>query len=166
MQDSTVTISGIVVESESDSIGLPYVHIINKTQGKGTISDEEGIFSIKVQKGDSIEFSFIGFDDYYLMADSNAVLVIQLEVDAQLLQEQIVRPLPTSLNALRQAMSNLELADKTDTLITNMAKAGFKRAPENPSVPKANTSNILGFLFQKIGQKIKEKKHKEPTKMF
>lgn len=42
-------------------VALPYTHIINLNQGIGTVSADNGFFSIDASVGDSIRFSFVGY---------------------------------------------------------------------------------------------------------
>ncbi len=61
----TVTISGTVKNSLSEPI--PYVHIIIKKAEKGSITNEDGIFSLNfsdVEQNDSVSFSIIGYEKY------------------------------------------------------------------------------------------------------
>lgn len=43
------------------AVMVPRCHIINKTQGLGTVSDDSGIFTVTANAGDSILFSSIGY---------------------------------------------------------------------------------------------------------
>ena len=44
------------------AVAIPRCHIINKTQNKGTVSDEFGNFTVTANKGDSIWFSALGYE--------------------------------------------------------------------------------------------------------
>ncbi len=47
---------------ETDSItAMPFVFIINKSNGNGTVSDNEGRFYISVSEQDTLLFSFVGY---------------------------------------------------------------------------------------------------------
>ena len=59
-QERKVTISGTVLEGES-STPMPYVYLINQTNGNGTITDYNGRFSIIAKNTDTLVFSYIGF---------------------------------------------------------------------------------------------------------
>lgn len=59
-QDSVVQLYGVVMSADSLK-GLPAVSITLKGQNRGTITNEEGVFSIVVLKGDKVNFSCIGF---------------------------------------------------------------------------------------------------------
>ncbi|MGL6266855.1 MAG: carboxypeptidase-like regulatory domain-containing protein, partial [Chitinophagaceae bacterium] len=59
-RDSVVQLYGVVMTADSLR-GLPAVSIIVKGTGRGTLTNNQGVFSIVVLKGDEIEFSFVGF---------------------------------------------------------------------------------------------------------
>ena len=62
-QETSVEISGRIIDAETKA-PVPYVHIIHKALGKGTVSNSEGRFSIKMNKMDTLVFSAIGFESY------------------------------------------------------------------------------------------------------
>lgn len=53
-------IKGTIVESDS-STALPFVYIINKSNGSGTMSDNEGRFSLFTNANDTIICSYVGY---------------------------------------------------------------------------------------------------------
>jgi len=59
-KDSVVQLYGVVMTADSLK-ALQSVSIMVKGQNRGTISNEEGVFSIVVLKGDHVEFTSIGF---------------------------------------------------------------------------------------------------------
>lgn len=54
------TISGTVFDSDS-SEAMPYVYLINQTNGNGTVTDYNGRFSIIAKNTDTIVFSYLGY---------------------------------------------------------------------------------------------------------
>ncbi len=60
------TITGIVKDSETD---LPGVSISIKGTSTGTITDQDGGFSINVNEGDTVSFSFIGYETEEVIFD-------------------------------------------------------------------------------------------------
>jgi hypothetical protein len=58
-------ISGKVLETDSTST-LPFVYIINKSNGNGTMSDNEGRFSLYTNIVDTLVCSFTGFARTYI----------------------------------------------------------------------------------------------------
>src|SRR5271155_1517956 len=59
-KDSVVQLYGVVMTADSLQ-GLPAVSVIVKGQNRGTITNEQGVFSIVVLKGDVIEFTSVGY---------------------------------------------------------------------------------------------------------
>lgn len=53
-------IKGFVVEKDT-AITMPYVFIINKSNGTGTISDNEGRFSLATNLNDTLILSYFGY---------------------------------------------------------------------------------------------------------
>ena len=59
-KDSVVQLYGVVLTADS-LVGIPAVSIVVKGQNRGTITNDKGVFSIVVLKGDQVEFSSIGY---------------------------------------------------------------------------------------------------------
>ncbi|MGB8194223.1 MAG: carboxypeptidase-like regulatory domain-containing protein, partial [Chitinophagaceae bacterium] len=71
-----------------------------KGQNRGTVSNEQGVFSIVVMKGDQVEFTSIGYKpklvDIPRNLDGNQYSVIQLMVtDTVYLPATIIKPRPS-----------------------------------------------------------------------
>src|ERR1700748_218413 len=60
MKDSVVQLYGLVMTADSLQ-GIPAVSIAVVGRQQGTFSNEQGVFSIAVLKGDSIEFTSVGY---------------------------------------------------------------------------------------------------------
>jgi len=59
-QQRKYTISGTVYEQDSSS-AMPFVNLINQTNGNGTITDYNGHFTIIAKDSDTLLFSYLGF---------------------------------------------------------------------------------------------------------
>lgn len=59
-QDSVVQLYGVVMTADSLK-ALPAVSVVVKGQNRGTMTSDNGVFSIVVLKGDKVEFTSIGF---------------------------------------------------------------------------------------------------------
>jgi hypothetical protein len=99
LKDSVVQLYGVIMTSDSLR-GIPSASIIVKGRNQGTYSNDQGVFSIVVLKGDVIEFSSVGYKTYtFNVPDTfrgNQYSIIQLMVvDAQYLPATIIRPRPT-----------------------------------------------------------------------
>ncbi len=98
-KDSVVQLYGIVMTADSLR-GLPSVSVVVKGQNRGTITNNQGVFSIVVLKGDKIEFTSVGFKPKDALIprelQGNHHSVIQLlTIDTVYLPATIIRPRPT-----------------------------------------------------------------------
>ena len=98
-KDSVVQLYGIVMTADSLR-AVPSASIIVEGTGRGTLTNEQGVFSIAVLQGEVIRFSSIGFKDKLLTIPSNLVdnqySVIQLLVnDTAYLPATILKPRPS-----------------------------------------------------------------------
>src|SRR5258705_13787580 len=59
-RDSVVQLYGIVMTADSLE-GIPAVSIMVKGQNRGTITNNQGVFSIVVLKGDQVEFTHVTY---------------------------------------------------------------------------------------------------------
>ncbi len=98
-KDSVVQLYGVVMTADSLK-ALPSVSIMVKGRNQGTISSEQGVFSIPVLRGDVIEFTSVGYKPkLYTIPknlDGNQQSVIQLMVeDTVYLPVTIITKRPT-----------------------------------------------------------------------
>lgn len=99
LKDSVVQLFGVIMTSDSLQ-GIPSVSVVVKGQQRGTISNEQGVFSIVVMKGDKLEFSSIGYKPQLVEVprniEGNQYSMIQLMVtDTVYLPATIIKPRPT-----------------------------------------------------------------------
>jgi len=99
MKDSVVQLYGVVMTADSLE-AIPSVSIVVKGQNRGTISNDQGVFSIVVLKGDKIEFTSVGYKPKLVEIprdlEGNQFSIIQLMVvDTVYLPATIIRPRPT-----------------------------------------------------------------------
>lgn len=98
-RDSVVQLYGVIMTADSlRAIGGASVIVVDK--GRGTITNNDGVFSIAVLKGDKITFSCIGFKDKTIYIphhlQDNQYSVIQLMInDTAYLPATIIRSRPT-----------------------------------------------------------------------
>lgn len=53
-------IKGFIVDEDSSTV-MPFVYVINKTTGNGTMSDNSGSFYLKTNSNDTLLVSFVGY---------------------------------------------------------------------------------------------------------
>lgn len=98
-RDSVVQLYGVVMTADSLK-AIPYASIVVNKKGRGTITNNDGVFSIAVNKGERITFTCIGFKDRTIVIpknlEGNQYSVIQLMVnDTNFLPATILKPRPT-----------------------------------------------------------------------
>ena len=108
--------------SIKDSAGepLPGASVLVKGTTHGVVSDLDGNFSIKVNSGDRLVFSFIGYADQVIPASAKQMNVV-LESDANFLEETVVVGYGTQKRAtLTGAVSTVSNKDITTTKNENV----------------------------------------------
>ena len=99
VQDSVVQLYGVVMTADSLR-ALPAVSVVIKGTNRGTMTNDQGVFSIVVLKNDQVEFTSVGFKPKVVTIpskiESNQYSLIQLMVtDTAYLPATIIRPRPT-----------------------------------------------------------------------
>lgn len=98
-RDSVVQLYGVIMTADSLK-AIPFASVVVNKKGRGTITNNDGVFSIAVNKGEQIVFSCIGFKDRTISIpeslEGNQYSVIQLMVnDTNFLPATILKPRPT-----------------------------------------------------------------------
>src|SRR5215210_1593238 len=99
VQDSVVQLYGVVMTADSLR-ALPSVSVVIKGTNRGTMTNDDGVFSIVVLKNDEVEFTSVGFKPKQIRIptklESNQYSVIQLLVtDTAYLPATILKPRPS-----------------------------------------------------------------------
>ncbi len=92
------TISGNVI-AESDGLPLPGANVFVKGTTRGTQTDFDGNFTIKVKKGEVLVISFISFRTKEITIDKHISLNVALEEDLEALLGEVVVGGAISYNA-------------------------------------------------------------------
>ena len=112
--DNILQINGVTMTADSlRAVGGTTISV--KSKNRGVVSSERGVFSIVVMKGDTLEFSAIGYrpKDYVVPQNilGHFVSLIQLMTqDTFYLAETVIRPLP-SREEFDYAFRNLRIPD-------------------------------------------------------
>ncbi|HBB57433.1 MAG TPA: hypothetical protein DCZ87_02020 [Chitinophagaceae bacterium] len=98
-RDSVVQLFGVVMTADS-LVGIPAVSIVVKGQNRGTITNNQGVFSIVVLKGDLVEFSHVSYQGKTVLIPRNLVgnqysMVQLLVADTVYLPATVLKPRPT-----------------------------------------------------------------------
>jgi TonB-linked SusC/RagA family outer membrane protein len=84
-----IIVSGTVTDA-ADRSPLPGVSVLVKKSTRGTATNVDGTYTLNVNKGDTLEFSFIGYKTAYRYVDGKTVLNVILEENTTVLDEIVV----------------------------------------------------------------------------
>ena len=148
LKDSVVQLYGIVMTADSLK-AIPSVTVMIKGQNRGTITNEHGVFSIVVMKGDQVQFTSIGYKpklaEIPRNLEGNQFSLIQLLVtDTVYLPATIIKPRPTKEQFERDFV-NTDIPD--DALeIARKNNDESKRRVLAKTLPRDGTENTNMFL--------------------
>lgn len=162
-----------------DSPDIEGVTVFNASSNKGTITDEEGKFSILVTLNDRLEFSALQFENFVVfitqdIIDSKALTVVLVE-EVNKLPEVIILPygltgnltvdairaktFNPNLDALYFGLDNLDKIDFTDDYISAVRNTAM---PDNRFYYAADAIKIIGLLVKPL---FKSKKNRDEAKV-
>ncbi|HSJ67958.1 MAG TPA: TonB-dependent receptor [Anditalea sp.] len=84
----TVNVSGVVLDE--DELGLPGASVQEKGTGNGVITGLDGDFTITVQPGATLVFSFVGFSRQEIVVGNRSTLRVVMQPDLGSLDEVVV----------------------------------------------------------------------------
>jgi hypothetical protein len=128
--DSVVQLYGVVMSADSLQ-GLPAVSVV-VNDGRGTITNDQGVFSIVVLKGDQIEFTSVGYKPKLVTIpknlDGNQQSIIQLMVrDTVYLAATIIKKYPTRQEFARD-FANVKVPDDQEEIARQNMSAANRAA--------------------------------------
>ena len=88
LQAQTLNVSGKVVDEAG--LSLPGVNVVVKNTSTGTATDLDGRYSLQVEKGTTLVYSFTGYASQERVVGDQLVLDIQLSPDAEVLEEVVI----------------------------------------------------------------------------
>lgn len=129
-RDSVVQLYGVVMTADSLR-ALSAVSVVIKGSNRGTMTNEQGVFSIAVLKNDEIEFTSVGFKPKQITIpvklESNQYSVIQLLVsDTNFLPATILKPRPNRAQFERD-FANLRFPDDKYEIARQNTSAAKRR---------------------------------------
>ncbi len=147
-KDSVVQLYGIVMTADSLK-GLESVSVVIKGQNRGTITNNKGIFSIVVLKGDKVEFTSIGYKAKTVIIpanlEGNQHSIIQLMVnDTIYLPATIIKARPTRAQFERDFL-NTEVPDDYITIARKNNSAATRKilVANLPTDGRESSSQVL-----------------------
>ncbi len=154
VQDSVVQLYGVVMTADSLQ-ALQSVSIVVKGTNRGTMTNEQGVFSIVVLKGDQVEFTSVGFKPKLVQIpfklEGNQHSIIQLMVtDTAFLPATIIRPRPSRAQFERDFVNTRIPDDKYEIARQNTDEA--KRRILMSSLP-ADGREATNYMFRQNANK-------------
>lgn len=154
VKDSVVQLYGLVMTADS-LVGIPAVNVTVKGSNRGTMTNNQGVFSIVVLKGDEIEFSHISYKTKVVFVprtlEGNQQSIVQLMVeDTVYLPATIIRPRPTPQQFERDFV-NSKVPDD-DIEIARHNNSAARRRLLMQSTP-GDGSAATAMQFRNIAQK-------------
>lgn len=166
-RDSVVQLYGVVMTADS-LMGVPAVSVMVKGQNRGTITNDDGVFSIVVMKGDQVEFTSIGFKPVAVSIPRDLVgnhhSIIQLMVnDTIYLPATVIKPRPTPQQFARDFLNN-EVPDD-EIAVARRATSEEKRRLLMQSLPADGREASKDF-FRKQSQRMSYAGQAAPQNIF
>lgn len=134
-ENGLIQFSGVVVRSDSLT-PVPFTNLVISNEGRGTMADAQGYFSLVAQENDTIVFSAIGYKkSHFIIPDSldnsNYSLIHAMETDTVTKKETTVYPWPTK-EQFKEAFMNADLPDDDiERARKNLAQARMQKRMEN-----------------------------------
>lgn len=166
-RDSVIQLYGVVMTADSLQ-AVPAASIIVVGKGRGTMTNDEGVFSIAVLKGDKVKFSCVGFKDHDVIIPSNLkgnqFSVIQLMVtDTAYLPATIIRPRPTRAQFERDFVNTNVPADQYEIAQQNISAE--KRRLLLTTLP-ADGQEAVSYKMHQAAEKLYYNGQQPPINLF
>ncbi|MDP4291690.1 MAG: hypothetical protein Q8908_11465 [Bacteroidota bacterium] len=156
-QRSQVKLSGRIT-SVRDTLGISFVHIIDLSHPYGTISDENGNFNFKCNRGDTLQISAVGFENYLLATSTldprkpESYVRIRLMTKIYMLPSVTVLPFRTK-EGMKRYFLNMQLPEK-DKQEMALSRLKINRKEEIGAVPQSGLTlpgpaTLLWDLFSR-----------------
>ena len=148
----------------ADSSVVPGVHVINKSQGQGTVSDIDGNFRLKAFPQDTIIFSSVGYQRQQMILPSPQPGTdgwsIWIALEKSTLELETVDVLAyRNEQDFKDAIIAYQLPEEQKTEIY---VPGFYNGPKQPVKP--GVGSPISFLSDKLGKRARTERKFEAAK--
>lgn len=146
----TKTITGLVTDSDLKD-PLPGVSVVIKNTTTGDITDTNGRYSINVAVGQTLRFSFIGYEPVEIVVGATNVIDVQLNSDVQKIGEVLITAefgMKRVARAIGSSVQNVKASDITESGRDNFISALQGRVAgmnvsASSGAPGASTTVVL-----------------------
>lgn len=153
-QEGLVQFTGVVVTGDSLK-PVPFTHIIDRSTDWGTVSDFYGYFSFVARKGDTIDFSAVGFKKtYFIIPDTihnnRYTMFHVMTTDTVYIAETVIYPWP-SREQFKEAFISLEIPeDDLEIARRNLEKSDLAVLAE--AMPMDGSMNYRNYIDQTVSK--------------
>lgn len=84
-----ITITGTVTDA-FDNTPIPGVNVYKEGTSIGTITDLDGIYELSINEGDTLTFSFIGYETERVLVGKVKIINVRLSEQTEMLEEAVV----------------------------------------------------------------------------
>jgi signal peptidase I len=150
--DSLIQFTGNVLTVGSDSLEiLPFVLVKNISRNSGSYSGLNGYFSVVVKRGDTVEFSSVGYKTSKLIIpqdiENNKLFASQIMIrQSHRLPEAIIVPWK-NVEELKKAFVDLELTE--DDLVTAYQNLQYNEVLSESLAPSASEAQSMTLQNQR-----------------
>lgn len=138
------TLSGTLQDAET-GVPLAFVNVLNANQQEGTVTDIDGSFTITANLGDTLVFSYIGYETQrFEVADFNP-LRINLQAASTDLEEVVVIGYATSTKKEVTGAVSLVKADEIEALNPNRLEQALQGQSAGVQISSQSGSPGGGF---------------------
>lgn len=121
-------ISGQVVDERG--LPLPGVSVIIKDTATGTQTDFDGNFSINIERGQELEFSYVGFQSTSIVINDSDTISISLQEDLSELEEVVVTGYAVQKkSSITASVTSVQAESLTETLAGVVNGVNVSKAP-------------------------------------
>lgn len=166
-RDSVVQLYGVIMTADS-LVGIPAVSVTIKGTNRGTLTNNDGVFSIVTLKGDEIEFTHVSYKPKTIVVprniEGNQYSVIQLMVaDTVYLPATIIKARPTPEQFARDFV-NTKVPDDNIEIARRNTNAATRRALMQ--VTPGDGGEATRIQFNKIANKATYQGQTPPMNIF
>jgi hypothetical protein len=167
VKDSVVQLYGIAMTADS-LVGIPALSVTIRGTNRGTITNNQGVFSIVVMKGDVIEFTHVSYKPKVVTIPTNLqgnqYSVVQLMVeDTAYLPVTIIKPRPSPEQFARD-FANIKIPDD-DLEVARQNNSAAKRRVLMQSTP-GDGGEATSLQFRNIATKASYRGQIPPMNIF
>jgi hypothetical protein len=150
-----IQVKGMVVNIHFEPISFVHILIINKK--RGTVSDESGKFDFFAEKGDTLQFSSIGYkkSSYYIPTITTSKIfftVPVLKADTTILKEVIILPWKNYKEFEKIFVETKVIEDDIYRAEKNIALIKFQMLVNDDDIPSAPGAAYNLSMQQRVSQ--------------